>query len=72
MIDEKVERKRLDLVIKNAVLTEHVRREGLSSVEPDRLKQTIDMVAKTFDIPVVDPASVYRADLLPSRDELKM
>lgn len=72
LIDEKVERKRLDLVIKNAVLTEHVRREGLSSVEPDRLKQTIDMVAKTFDIPVVDPASVYRADLLPSRDELKM
>ena len=72
LIDEKVERKRLELVIKNAVLTEHVQREGLSSVEPDRLRHTIDMVATTFSIPAVDPASVYRADLLPPAPELKM
>src|SRR5207248_3193696 len=72
LIDEKVERRRLDLVIKYAVLTEHVRREGLSAVEPDRMKQTIEMVAKTFNIPALDPASVYRSDFLPPRSELKM
>ena len=72
LIDEKVERQRLGLVIKNAVLTDHVRREGLSAVEPDRMRETIDMVAKTFNIPAVDPASVYRADFLPPRSELKM
>ena len=72
LIDEKVERQRLDLVIKDAVLTDHVRREGLSAVEPDRMRETIDMVAKTFNIPAVDPASVYRADFLPPRSELKM
>jgi NitT/TauT family transport system substrate-binding protein len=72
LTDEKVERQRLDLVIKNAVLTDHVRDEGLSAVEPDRMRETIDMVAKTFNIPVVDPASVYRADFLPPRPELKM
>jgi NitT/TauT family transport system substrate-binding protein len=72
LIDEKVERRRLDLVIKNAVLTEHVRREGLSAVEPGRMKETIDMVAKTFNIPALDPASVYRSDFLPPRSELKM
>ena len=72
LIDEKVERQRLDLVIKNAVLTDHVRREVLSAVEPDRMRETIDMVVKTFNIPVVDPASVYRADFLPPRPELKM
>jgi NitT/TauT family transport system substrate-binding protein len=72
LIDEKVERRRLDLIIRNALLTEHVRREGLSAVEPDRLKQTIEMVADTFKIPAVDPASVYRADLLPAREELRM
>jgi NitT/TauT family transport system substrate-binding protein len=72
LIDEKVERQRLDLVIKNAVLTDHVRREGLTAVEPDRMRETIDMVVKTFNIPVVDPASVYRADFLPPRAELKM
>ena len=72
LIEEKVERQRLDLVIKDAVLTDHVRREGLSAVEPDRMRETIDMVAKTFNIPAVDPASVYRADFLPPRSELKM
>jgi len=72
LIDEKVERQRLGLVIKDAVLTDHVRREGLSAVEPDRMRETIDMVAKTFNIPAVDPASVYRADFLPPRSELKM
>ena len=72
LIDEKVERQRLGLVIKDAVLTDHVRREGLSAVEPDRMRETIDMVAKTFNIPAVDPASVYRADFLPPRAELKM
>jgi NitT/TauT family transport system substrate-binding protein len=72
LIDEKVERQRLDLVIKNAVLTDHVRREVLSAVEPDRMRETIDMVVKTFNISVVDPASVYRADFLPPRPELKM
>ena len=72
LIDEKVERRRLDLVIKNAVLTEHVRREGLSAVEPDRMQQTIDMVAKTFNIPALDPALIYRADFLPPRSDLKM
>jgi len=36
------------------------------------MRETIDMVVKTFNIPVVDPASVYRADFLPPRPELKM
>ena len=72
LVDEKVERRRLDLVIKNAVLTEHVRREGLSGVEPARMQRTIDMVAQTFNIPAVDPASVYRSDFLPPRSDLKM
>ena len=34
LIDEKVERGRLDLVIKDAIVTDHVRREGLSAVIP--------------------------------------
>jgi hypothetical protein len=53
-------------------VTERVRREGLSAVDPDRLKQTIDMVAKTFDIPALDAAAIYRADYLPPRAELQL
>ena len=66
--DDAVERMRLDLVIRDAILTDEVRRNGLGSVVPARLKDTIDMVAKAFNTPPIDPASVYRADFLPSRE----
>jgi NitT/TauT family transport system substrate-binding protein len=70
--DDAVERVRLDLILKNAVVTDAVRRNGLGSVEPPRLKETIDMVAKTFAIAAPDPASVYRADFLPARAALML
>jgi NitT/TauT family transport system substrate-binding protein len=72
LVDERVERGRLDLVIKNAVVTDRVKRDGLSAVDPDRMKQTIEMVAKTFNIPTLDVASVYRPDFLPPREALRL
>jgi NitT/TauT family transport system substrate-binding protein len=72
LVDEKVERSRLELVIKNAIVTEHVKREGLSAVDDVRLKQTIDMVAKTFNLAPIDPASIYRPEFLPPRAELRL
>jgi NitT/TauT family transport system substrate-binding protein len=72
LVDEKVERARLELVIKNAIVTDRIKRDGLSAVDPERLQQTIAMVAKTFDIPVLDIASVYRADYLPPRTALQL
>ena len=72
LIDEKVERARLELVIKHAIVTDRVRREGLSAVDPDRMKQTIEMVAKTFNFPPLDVATIYRPDYLPPRAELQL
>jgi NitT/TauT family transport system substrate-binding protein len=72
LIDEKLERARLELVIKDAIVTDRVRREGLSAVDPDRMKQTIDMVAKTFNIPPLDVGAIYRPDYLPPRPELQL
>lgn len=72
LVDEKVERGRLELVIRNAIVTDHVKREGLSAVDPARLKQTIEMVAKTFNLPAMDAASIYRPDYLPPRSELRL
>jgi NitT/TauT family transport system substrate-binding protein len=66
--DDAVERARLDLIIANAIVTDETRRNGLGSVVPARLKATIDMVAKTFGVPPVDPAQVYRDDFLPPRE----
>ena len=72
LVDEKIERARLELVIKNAIVTDRVRRDGLSAVDPDRLKQTIEMVAKAFNMPVLDAASIYRPEYLPPRAELQL
>jgi NitT/TauT family transport system substrate-binding protein len=72
LIDEKVERARLELVIKHAIVTDRVRKEGLSAVDPDRMKQTIEMVAKTFNFSPPDGAAIYHPDYLPSRAELQL
>jgi NitT/TauT family transport system substrate-binding protein len=72
LIDEKVERGRLDLVIDNAIVTDRVRREGLSAVDPERMRQTIEMVAKSFNLPAPEMSSVYTPDYLPPRTELRL
>jgi NitT/TauT family transport system substrate-binding protein len=66
--DDAVERARLALIIANSIVTDDVRRNGLGAVEPARLRQTIDMVAKTFGTPAIDSAMVYRDDFLPPRE----
>jgi NitT/TauT family transport system substrate-binding protein len=72
LIDENVERRRLQLVIDNAILTDEVKRAGLGAVEPERLQQTIAMIAKVFDLPAADPQKIYRPDFLPPRAELTL
>jgi NitT/TauT family transport system substrate-binding protein len=72
LIDDKVERGRLQLVIDNAIVTDPVRRDGLSAVDPARMKQTIEMVAKSFNVPAPEISSVYNADYLPPRAELRL
>jgi hypothetical protein len=36
------------------------------------MKQTIEMVAKTFDFPPPDVAATYQPDFLPPRAELRL
>jgi NitT/TauT family transport system substrate-binding protein len=72
LVDDKVERGRLELVIEDAILTDRVKRDGLGAVDPERMKQTIEMVAKSFNIPVPDISSVYSPDYLPPREELRL
>jgi NitT/TauT family transport system substrate-binding protein len=72
LIDDKVERGRLQLVIDNAIVTDRVRRDGLSAVDPERMKQTIEMVAKSFNVPAPEISSVYSPDYLPPRAELRL
>jgi NitT/TauT family transport system substrate-binding protein len=72
LTEEKVERARLDLIIKNAILTDRVKRDGLGAVEPGRMEHTIKMVTDTFNLPVPAISSIYRQDYLPERAELQL
>lgn len=72
LVDETVERGRLDLVIKNAIVTDRVKQNGLGSVDPVRMKQTVDMVGKTFKLPPLDAGTIYRGDYLPAPAELRL
>ena len=67
LILEPVERDRLQNVIDDAILTSHVKTEGLSSVEDARLQKTLDIVTSTFNLPALAGKSAYSSDYLPPR-----
>ena len=72
LIEERVERARLDLIIKSAILTDWVKRDGLGAVDPARMEHTIKMVAETFKLPALAVSSIYRPDYLPLQTELRL
>jgi NitT/TauT family transport system substrate-binding protein len=65
MMKMDIEKIRLDLALA-LTNTPHVAKEGLSSVTPEKLKQTIDSVVAAYALPnSPDPASVYTDRFLP-------
>jgi NitT/TauT family transport system substrate-binding protein len=72
LVDEAVERSRLDLVIKNAILTDNVKKLGLGTVNDDRMKKTIATVTSAFKTPAVDVKSIYNADFLPTAADRRL
>jgi NitT/TauT family transport system substrate-binding protein len=72
LIDENIERHRLDLVLKNAIVTDYVKKAGLSAVETERMKKTIDIVTSTFKTPPVEVSAIYHPEYLPPRSELML
>jgi NitT/TauT family transport system substrate-binding protein len=70
LVDEAIDRARLEQVIKNGILTDRVKKEGLGTVDPSRMKETIAVIAKTFNLPVLEVSAVYRPDFRPPNAEL--
>ena len=63
------EKVRLDIVI-GLTVTKHVSEHGLSSVTPERLKQTIDATVNAYKLPQSpDPSSIYTDKFLPPAAE---
>lgn len=72
LVDESLERHRLDLVIANAIVTDHIKKAGLGAVEMDRMQKTIDLITMTYKRPSMKAADLYDADYMPPRSELML
>jgi NitT/TauT family transport system substrate-binding protein len=60
-----IEKVRLDIAL-GLTNTQHVMKNGLSSVTPDKLQKTIDAMVTAYQLPVSpDPATVYTDRFLP-------
>ena len=60
-----IEKVRLDIAL-GLTNTQHVMKNGLSSVTPEKLQKTIDAMVTTYQLPVSpDPATVYTDRFLP-------
>lgn len=68
LIDEKLEAERLDMSLKQNVLTPYVKANGMGDVDPARFSAALAEVADAFGLPVAPPADkVFSSKYLPSK-----
>jgi NitT/TauT family transport system substrate-binding protein len=73
LINEALELDRLNLIIRDFVLTDWVRQNGMGGVDPTRLKKNIDLVTDGLGLPrVVPPEQVFDEGFLPPASERKL
>ncbi len=66
LIDEKLETAKLEWLIKNQLVTDESKADGLGGVRAQRLDGSLETVSTAFGLPkVVTGAEVYTADYLP-------
>ncbi len=70
MLDAKLEAQHLDFATHVAVLTPHVKQNGLSNIDPDRLNHSIAQIAEAMGFATPPSSSVWTADYLPPQSEL--
>jgi NitT/TauT family transport system substrate-binding protein len=70
LIDETLELDRLNVIIRDFVLTDWVKRNGMGGIDPARLKRNIELVTDGLDLPrVVTPEQVFDSGFMPPASE---
>ena len=70
LIDEKLEAERLDISLKQNILTPFVKANGMGDVDPARLAKSISEVAEAFGLPAAPaPDKVFTGKYLPPKSE---
>jgi NitT/TauT family transport system substrate-binding protein len=72
MADDKTESTALAFSTNRAILSDDVRKYGLSAMEPGRLDRVLAQVADALQVPKPAAADVWTAAYLPPRDELML
>lgn len=73
LTDAPLELARHRLTMERLIVTDHVRRNGVSSVVPERLQKSLEAVQIAFNLPAALPASqVYTPDYLPPAEQLRL
>ncbi|MEM2973729.1 MAG: ABC transporter substrate-binding protein, partial [Candidatus Caldarchaeum sp.] len=69
-VDRNVELERLKLALKDNIVTEEVRRNGLGAVDMARLERTIKSVVEAFNLPrTPSPDEVFTDRFLPPKEQ---
>jgi NitT/TauT family transport system substrate-binding protein len=72
LVDKDLEAQRFAANLESAVLTENVRKNGLSSISQDRLAEQSRIVTTALNLPAFDVKALYRLEFLPARPELQI
>ena len=72
MLNDKTESTALEFSTTKAILTDDVKKLGLSAMEPQRLDRVLTQVSDALQLPKPAPADVWTDAYLPPRDELML
>jgi len=72
MLNDKTESTALEFSTTKAILTDDVKKLGLSAMEPQRLDRVLTQVSDALQLPKPAPADVWTSAYLPPRDELML
>ena len=70
LIDEKVEKRRLQFSYEKLIVSPEMKEVGVGDLKDDRLKRTIGMVAAGYELTrLPEPSEVFNRSFLPPKDE---
>ncbi|MGA0594823.1 ABC transporter substrate-binding protein [Enterovirga sp. CN4-39] len=70
LIDEKVEKRRLQYSYEKLIVSPEMKEVGVGDLKDDRLKRTIGMVAAGYELTrLPEPSEVFNRSFLPSKEE---
>lgn len=72
MLDDKTESTALEFSTTRAILTDDVKKLGMSAMEPGRFDRVLTQVSDALQVPKPAPADVWTSAYLPPREELML